>query len=594
MIPTGAFFLSFLLSLGLVPGVRWLSFKTGKIARPRKDRWHNRPTPTLGGIGIYLAFMAAVLAASAISGDWLQARWELLAGAALIFGLGLWDDFRPLSPPAKMVGQILAAAIIVSSGRVIDFFPWGFANVILTFFWLVGITNAINLLDNMDGLAGGIAAIAAGFLAYFFWTGDSPFLMLVSLALAGSILGFLVFNFPPARIFMGDSGSLLLGFTLAALAVSHRPRASDVLSVMGVPVMLFLLPILDTGLVTITRLLRGQSPAQGGADHTSHRLIAFGLNERQAVLALYGVGVISGVLGAALEALDYDLSLALIPVALIALSLLTAYLGRLKVVTSYNSKAGNISRLMLDLTYKRRLLEMVLDFFVIGLSYYLAFWTVSGFHLDATRMELVLASVPVALAGAYISFFVFGVYRDVWRYVGIEDLARYGRAVVGAVALAAAILLIFSSVEIHSPVTFLLYGMFLLLGLASSRASFTLLDRVYGRQQGRAEKLNVLIYGAEDAGEITLQWIERNPGLGYNPVGFLDDDPLKWGSRIHGVPVLGGCEQLETILADREVDGVILSSPAALENGPASDFMAACRSRGIWVKALRLDFELVE
>jgi UDP-GlcNAc:undecaprenyl-phosphate GlcNAc-1-phosphate transferase len=128
------------------------------------------------------------------------------------------------------------------------------ANIILTFFWLVGITNAINLLDNMDGLASGVSLIAAGVLCYFFWRGGDDILLLLALALVGANLGFLVFNFPPAKIFMGDSGSLFLGFTLAALSIARRTQASNVFAVVGIPTLLFLLPILDTSLVTITRL----------------------------------------------------------------------------------------------------------------------------------------------------------------------------------------------------------------------------------------------------------------------------------------------------------------------------------------------------
>jgi UDP-GlcNAc:undecaprenyl-phosphate GlcNAc-1-phosphate transferase len=589
-----SFPVSLIASLLLVPVVRWVSFRLGRVSQPRADRWHRSPTPTLGGIGIFTAFGFTILLIGGLGG-WLgELRWSLLAGSALMFALGLLDDLRRLTPPAKLVIQVLAAAVVIFFGRVIDFFPWGFANVILTFFWLVGITNAINLLDNMDGLAGGVAFIAAAFLSYFFWGTGSEALLLISLALAGGLLGFLVFNFPPAKIFMGDSGSLFLGFTLAALAVAHRPRASDVFSVMGVPILLFLLPILDTTLVTITRLLRGQSPAQGGTDHTSHRLIAFGLSERQAVLILYGIGILSGITGAVLEALNYDLSLVLIPILLISLSLLTAYLGRLKVVSSTAFVPGNITRIMADLTYKRRLLEMILDFFLIGVSYYLAFWTQIGFQMNDLELELFLKTSPIALAGAYVAFFIFGVYRGFWRYVGVEDLLLFARASLGAVILTAVPALTLYSTDLYSPVIFFLYAVFLFLALAASRSSFRILDRIYGRRQTQLGKIKVLIYGAEDAGEIALRWILLNPGFGYWPVGFLDDDPFKWGRRIHGFDVLGGRHQIEAILANTGCAGLILTSQAQAKDGAKAEIMETCRKNGIWVKVLRLDFEQVE
>ena len=264
---------------------------------------------------MFLAFSVA-LVASYFFGDGTNIflkRWSILVAVILMFSIGLYDDFKHITPPRKLVFQILAATIVIFFGNItIEFFRWPVANIMLTFFWPVGITNAINLLDNMDGLAGGVALITAGFLSIFFWSTGYPDLLVLSLALCGSIIGFLVFNFPPAKIFMGDSGSMFLGFTLAVLAIARRTQASNIIAIIGVPTLVLLLPILDTGLVAITRLLRGQSPAIGGKDHTSHRLVAFGLSERQAVLVLYGIAVISGLASIGLEALDYDLSLVLI------------------------------------------------------------------------------------------------------------------------------------------------------------------------------------------------------------------------------------------------------------------------------------------
>lgn len=543
---------------------------------------------------MFLAFALALGAAAFFNPGWNHLALSLLAGSGLMFALGLVDDLKRLTPPVKLMVQILAASAVVFFGGTINFFPWGFANSILTFFWLIGITNAINLIDNMDGLAAGIALIAAGFLAYFFFRSDAYGLLLMAMAMAGSMLGFLVFNFPPAKIFMGDSGSLFLGFTLAALAVVHRPRASEVFTVIGVPTLLFLVPIVDTTLVTITRILRGQSPAQGGTDHTSHRLIAFGLTERQAVLFLYAVGLVSGLTGALLEALDYDLSLLLGPVLLIALALVAAYLGRLKVVSSITPQPSNITRIMVDLTYKRRIFEMILDFFIIGVSYYLAFWLASGLQLDNNRLIPVLRSLPVGLVGAYGSFFVFGVYRGVWRYVGINDLVHYASGAVGAAVLTAIPLMISRSFRGFQVEIYFLFGIFLFLGLAASRLSFRLLDGLYSRQLTRNDTMSVLIYGTEDAGEMALRWILRNPELGYRPIGFIDDDPLSWGRRIHGINILGGGAELESILDSRKPDGIIITAPKLLENGQAEALLDSCHKKGIWIRMLKLDFELLE
>ena len=586
------FIVSLLFSFITVPLVREFCFRTGKVSKPRKDRWHSKATPSLGGVAIFGAFAGTILLFGMVNQSIKGWPWQILLTSLIMFSLGVYDDFKRIPPPQKFIIQLIAAGIVIYFGEIIRFFPWPIVNIVLTFVWLIGITNAINLLDNMDGLAGGVSMIAAGVLSYFFWREGNQALLLVSLSLTGAIFGFLIFNFPPAKIFMGDSGSMLLGFTLAALAVARNRQASNVFAIMGVPILLFLLPIIDTTLVTITRLMRGQSPAQGGTDHTSHRLIAFGLTERQAVLFLYVVALLSGVSSALLESLNYDLSLVMIPVLLISMAIFTAYLGRMKVVTSITPTRGSLGWWVQELTYKRRLFEIALDLVIIGSCYYLAFWTHSGLDMSREGLQLFLKSWPLALGTAYLSFYVLGVYRGVWRYVGVDDLLRYARGVLAGCVLTGGVLWIIYPNQ-YSPVIFLLYAVFLYLVLSASRLSFQVLDRIYIRQR-RDEAEGILLYGAEDAGEIALRWILNNPTMGYQPIGFIDDNPLRWGRRIHGVDVLGGGEQLENILVDKQVQGVIVSSADGLPPESLERVVSICRAKGVWVKLMRLAFEAVE
>lgn len=619
MAPAISLVSAFVLSLLLVPLARRLSFRLGKIAQPRQDRWHRQATAQLGGIGIFAAFVGALLL-SLLALNWLPRdgwlgqlwlpRWGVLLGAILAFLLGLVDDFKRLSPPAKLVGQILIAAIVIFLGYTTNFFSPRIANeilaqlpnILLTFFWLVGITNAINLLDNMDGLAGGISLITAAILCYLFWRSGDQGLLTISLAFLGCVAGFLVFNFPPASIFMGDSGSLFMGFTLALLAIARQPQASNVFAVLGVPTLLFLLPILDTTLVTFTRLLRGQSPAQGGRDHTSHRLIAFGLSERQAVLVMYGVALFSGVLAITLESIQYWFSLVLVPLAVVSLALLTAYLGGLKVVSPAGAEAKErpLARVMLELTYKRRLFEVILDFLLIGIAYYLAFLVRYGLVMNEARLELYLQSLPVALAGTYLSFYILGVYRGVWRYVDLGDLLRYGQAALLSLAITAALIFAMDSSGLSpwdqkysiSALVFLLFAVFLFLGLAASRSSFRVMRTISALRSQHPEQ-RVLIYPAGDIGEMTVRWLAANPDPVYQPVGFLDDDPFMVGRKIHGVEVLGGLDQLDEILQRSEAEGVIIAGVD--KNTPSWETLrVAAQQRQCWVRSLRLDFEVVE
>ncbi len=324
--------ISALAGLALLRILQPFGRRLGLVSRPRLDRWNRKAIPTIGGIGV---IASAALALLLTGGEAVHAHRGLLIGAALIFLVGLYDDLRELSPPVKLIAQIMVALVVIFSGYRTGFFRNDLLNILVTVVWLVGITNALNLLDNMDGLAGGISLVAAGFLSFFFWrNGADHDLLVISTALFGGLLAFLFYNFPPAKVFMGDSGSLLFGFTLAALAIAKTPQASNVFAVLGVPALLFTLPILDTIFVTLTRLLRGQSPARGGRDHTSHRLVAFGLSERQTVLVLYGIAILSGAAAALVESLNYTLSLVLIPVLLVSFTVLAAYLGRIKVVES--------------------------------------------------------------------------------------------------------------------------------------------------------------------------------------------------------------------------------------------------------------------
>jgi UDP-GlcNAc:undecaprenyl-phosphate GlcNAc-1-phosphate transferase len=582
---------AFVISLLLVPLIRRLSFSLGKVAQPRRDRWHKTPTALLGGVGMFAAFMLSLL----LTGRGVALRWELLLGCTIVFGLGIYDDIRELSPPTKLAGQILAAVVVVTAGYVTGFFENSLLNVMITVVWLVGITNAINLLDNMDGLAAGISLISAGFLAYFFWQSNDAAeqeLLLITMALFGAILGFLIFNFPPAKIFMGDSGSLLLGFTLAALAIARRPQASNVLAVMSVPTLIFLLPILDTSLVMFTRLLRGQSPAQGGRDHTSHRLVAFGLSERQAVLVLYAIALTSGVVGATIEQLDYTLSLLLIPVIVLGFALLTAYLGRLTVVEvpqDQDRRGRIIKNLLLDLTYKRRMFEIALDFFLISISYYVAIWVRDGFVLSDAATAYFVQTVPFVLAATLLAFFVFGVYRGVWRYFGITDLVRFGRAVLIGAALILGLFLLLFSDQTNSTGLIFLYAVFLFLGMMASRSSFRILDQIYGWQsKGDSGEVRVLIDGAGDMGELALRWIVSNSEIEYRVIGFIDEDAFKQGRRIHGVRVLGGRHDLSEIAASHDIAGVITTGSTTVD----PQLLAGCQEAGLWVRALRLSFDL--
>ncbi len=278
------------------PLARKLGLRLDAVDRPDPTRKvHTVPTPRLGGVAIFLSTLIAIL----FLGEQynLTQLGSILVGAAIISLMGLWDDRFSLPPLVKLIGQIGAAILLILTDVRISSFGPLWLNVALTLVWVVGITNAFNLLDNMDGLSGGIAAIAAAYFALMCSFTGQYLVGALSVAVMAACIGFLIYNWNPATIFMGDSGSLFLGFVMAALGIKLRFPQNVPFVTWMIPPLVLGVPIFDTTLVTISRLRRGLNPlTTPGKDHTSHRLTYAGFSRREAVLILYIVGFVFGML----------------------------------------------------------------------------------------------------------------------------------------------------------------------------------------------------------------------------------------------------------------------------------------------------------
>ena len=529
------------------------------MARPKSDRWHKKPTALLGGGAIFTVVAAVNLALVPLTP---QARVVLWHGAFL-FLVGLIDDFFNLKPYQKLSGQIMGAAAVVWCGLTL---PWTGSppvNMAITLFWLIGITNAVNLLDNMDGLAAGIAAIASTFLALNF-LGNAQAAEALMLAVFGAgLLGFLVYNSNPASIFMGDCGSMFIGFFLAGSALLNPigGRSRSLLPVLAVPVLILFIPIFDTLLVTILRKLAGRSVARGGRDHTSHRLVVLGLSERRAVWMLYALAAVSGFLGLLVRDLALDYSLATVLGFVLLLTFVGVYLGGVKVYDEAEvrtARAQPLVAFLVDLSYKRRVFEVLLDVVLIALSYYLAYAAVFGHLTGDEPLRRFLLAVPVLVSVKLLTFLGMGVYRGLWRYVSIDDVIVFAKAVVAASVVSALALLFAFRFEGFSRVVFILDGLILLVLLTGSRLTFRLFRELPA--PGTSSGHRVLIYGAGDAGELLARELLNNASLQCTPVGFADDDPLKKGKIIHGLRVFGGNGSFLTICGQQAIDEVLISS----------------------------------
>jgi UDP-GlcNAc:undecaprenyl-phosphate GlcNAc-1-phosphate transferase len=464
----------------------------------------------------------------------------------------------------------------------------------LAIFWLIGITNAINLLDNMDGLASGIAVIAAGFLALSFVNTGQYTEALISLVFAGALLGFLVYNSNPASIFMGDCGSMFVGFFLASSALINVSggRSRSLLPVLAVPILVLFIPIFDTTFVTVLRKLSGRAASQGGRDHTSHRLVALGMSERHAVLMLYGFAALSGLLAILVQRARLDVSLAAIAGFTIVLTLVGVYLAGVKVYDETDEvlalKEKPLYAFLIDVSYKRRIFEVLLDVVLIILAYWASY--AIRFPPDSTAWQLFIRTLPVLVFVKMSVFLVMGVYRGLWRYTSMSDLIVFAKAVVLS-SVASLVLILFAfRFEGYSRTIFVIDAVLMFSCLAASRMAFKLFRQILLPAVSTNGGRRVLIYGAGDGGELLLRELRNNRELQLSPIGFLDDDPAKSGKVIHGLRVFGGNGDLSAVCSQHEVQEVVISSLKMTEER-VQEVLRICSEKQIVVKRMRITME---
>jgi UDP-GlcNAc:undecaprenyl-phosphate GlcNAc-1-phosphate transferase len=278
----------FAASVGLTPITRQLAQRIGLVDKPNARKVHRDPIPLMGGLAMYISVVIALLlfTGNNNSPQHLIELGAILLATTWLALTGFLDDKWELSWPHKFAAQLLAALTVMLAGVRVEIFQ-NLLDWAITLVWFLGIINAINFLDNMDGLAAGVSAIAAFFMFTLAASQGQELVSSLSAALCGAAVGFLIYNFNPASTFMGDMGSLVLGFLLAVCGIKLRFEEQSLMVSWLIPILVLGLPIFDTTLVVVTRLREGRSPAQAGKDHTSHRLAFLGLSTRQTVTTLY-------------------------------------------------------------------------------------------------------------------------------------------------------------------------------------------------------------------------------------------------------------------------------------------------------------------
>lgn len=572
-----------LLSAVLAGALTWMQIRRSVALRltaaPRADRWHKRPTPTSGGVAVFLS--CAAVYAFAGNGRYSP----VAAGTALIALLGFIDDRVQLKPAWKLAGQAVAAAGVVASGVTYAATPWHWANLLLAFLWIVGLTNAFNLIDNMDGLCAGVVVIICGFrfgllAAAGYWSDALLFGIL-----GGSFAGFLVFNYSPARIFMGDCGSMLAGFSLASLTLaSARPHAKIVLAGVFYPALTFIYPIFDTVLVSVLRRLAGRPISMGGRDHSSHRLAGLGIGERNAVWLLWlltGAGSFSGLMAAWMTPGIATLN-ALLVVAVTVFGIFLASLPPYAVSLADLAGASWVRR---RIPTVRAGAILVVDTLLAALALAIAFLVRFDGRMDALQTKNLLLALPVVIVCHTGLACIQRTYSVSWRWLTLRDAAALAGPALLSAALATLLMRCFGA-RYFSRQAMLL---FCLLSPALSialRASLRLLQDLADRRPAEGRRIAVL--GADSHGELLANLLERLSSLNLQPVVFFDKDCGREGLRIRGLPVRHCGSNVGELCAEFRV-GAAVAPAGALENGNR-ELALRCQDAGL--RLLTLDVSL--
>jgi len=543
--------------------------------------------PRLGGVSIYTSFFVSLLLLTIFDQEHfgtiqhiLKTDHLLVASFAIIVIVGILDDVYSLSPRTKFFIQVGAGTLAYFGGMQISqithpsdagVLQTGFLSFPLTILWIVGVTNAFNLIDGLDGLASGVALIASMTITALALISDNrgPEIALVALALGGAAAGFLPYNFNPAKIFLGDSGSLFLGFTLAVLSIQSSTKGTTAFEIL-VPLLTLGLPIMDVMLSMTRRFLRSFLPKQGMAvslfrklagmfqadkGHIHHQLVGQGFSQRKVAFCLYIISCLFGAVAFAVTVANGFVSSFILTLAAIAM------IGGIKRL-GYREMAILKNGMLLPIyqwpVMNRAVFRGSIDLAFIGLAYFGAQLMTSprGPFIGTQGQFLELIAVLVV---QLIVFFLTGMYKTSFRTFGLRDALKIVKS-AGFAVLTAHVFVLFVTDQPRQldPLLLILNFYFLVslvLGLRISFAALKILSR-----KDNAWKKQVLIYGADSSSLIMLQKILQDDDLDMSVLGFLDDTPQLEGKVLNGFPIFGGHWKLRKILQEKRVDEILVCS----------------------------------
>ena len=545
---------AFLLALAAVPLAERLARRFGVIAIPGSDSRHAKPTALLGGVAIASAFLGTL----ALIGN---LPWWILASTCALLAVGLIDDVLVMRPGQKLWAQIAVTLGVLIAGPPLVIMHNPRLGYALVFLWLIGTTNAFNLIDGLDGLAAGIGIVTTLAVAVTAILHHNAALAGWALALGGALCGFLIYNFHPASIFMGDAGALPVGFLLGIFALQAGSLSTNSrLTVFVFPLLVMLVPLLDTSIVTATRLAIGRPISRRGLDHTHHRLLSLGLPDRSVAIVCWAVALLAAscAVGASLAPHAYlvvSLPFVLLPSALIALFMMDLTFDILPPGAAYGN-VPRVARLILRVGYKLRVVEASLDVLLIAAAYFGAFLIRLDFAIPPQLSDSLVRSLPWVLAATYPAFVVTGVYRGMWRYTGLADAVRFAN---GALMAGVCVLLLSLFVPLRfSGSTTLIFTILLFNLLVASRMSFRLLRKASSRLAIPITR--VLIVGAGRLGAAAGKHLNGGQDRQVCLMGYVDDDVFKHGKLVAGSPVMGSLHDLDQIYRDALFNQIVIAA----------------------------------
>lgn len=594
-----------LIAFGLTPLSMRLAALLGAVDRPGPRKVHATDIPRLGGLAVVasVALVTGILWATRVP-KIIKVTEDLALGVTLglipVLLISIIDDLRPLPALPKALAQFAGAGVAVALGmrlnpevHLFQFeVPLGWLAIPLSLLWIVGVTNAFNLVDGLDGLSAGLALISAMSLAGVSVVVGRYDIALIALILGGALVGFLPYNLHPAKTFLGDSGATAIGFCLACLALRGGSTLTTGLAILA-PLVVLGLPVAETIVSMLRRVARRFLKLGGGGvfeadgEHFHHRLLKLGITHRRAVMMLHGVGLLLAAIGVGSMFLSHKQAAVLLITIFVAGFIGLSRLGYDEFAVL---RRGDMLRLY-DVPVLRTGLFVVFADIVLCVGALYVSWVLKyddwGIAIERYKLQRLIAVLPIATIGA---FYALGLYRRAWKVATVGDITR----VVTGVFVAAAVLVAFSRFYWASPLPVTFYLTWFLVAsamLAGMRASYRVFSEWSHRAKRQAAGEPVLIYGAGFAGALAVREILENEELEMRPIGFLDDDPAKLGRMTAGYPVLGSLARLEELVAVQAVHGLVIAS-GKIGQEQLDEAARLCERSGIWMKVFRVAFEV--